>query len=158
MGHDKMLEFVTGYVVEKSLSVDNMFVFLLIFSSLGVPHAMQHRVLSVGILSAIAMRIPLIIVGVSLLETFHWMIFVFGGMLLLTAARMIVRKKKIGIEKNLAVRILKKGDPCFYRAAQRQVPQYEFTLLKFALNVRQFAPFFRIFLSLLRMSQVVRRY
>ena len=113
LGQDKMLEFVTGYVVEKSLSVDNMFVFLLIFSSLGVPHAMQHRVLSVGILSAIAMRIPLIIVGVSLLETFHWMIFVFGGMLLLTAARMIVQKneKKIEVEKNLAVRMLKKVIP-----------------------------------------------
>ncbi len=113
MGRDKMLEFVTGYVVEKSLSVDNMFVFLLIFSSLGVPHAMQHRVLSVGILSAIAMRIPLIIVGVSLLETFHWMIFIFGGMLLLTAARMIVQKKekKIEVEKNLAVRMLKKMIP-----------------------------------------------
>lgn len=113
MGYDKMLEFVTGYAVEKSLSVDNMFVFLLIFSSLGIPHALQHRVLSVGILSAIAMRIPLIIVGVSLLENFHWMIFVFGGLLILTAARMIVQKKekKIEVEKNIAVRILKKVMP-----------------------------------------------
>ncbi|MEW5839768.1 MAG: TerC/Alx family metal homeostasis membrane protein [Thermoproteota archaeon] len=113
MGYDKMLEFVTGYAVEKSLSVDNMFVFLLIFSSLGVPHALQHRVLSVGILSAIAMRIPLIIVGVSLLENFHWMIYVFGGLLILTAARMIVQKKekKIEIEKNIAVRLLKKVMP-----------------------------------------------
>lgn len=113
LGYDKMLEFVTGYAVEKSLSVDNMFVFLLIFSSLGVPHALQHRVLSVGILSAIAMRIPLMIVGVSLLETFHWMIFVFGGMLILTAARMIVQKKekKIEVEKNIAVRLLKKVIP-----------------------------------------------
>lgn len=113
MGYDKMLEFVTAYTVEKSLSVDNMFVFLLIFSSLGVPHVLQHRVLSVGILSAIAMRIPLIIVGVSLLETFHWMIFVFGALLLLTAARMIVQKKekKIEVEKNIAVRMLKKVIP-----------------------------------------------
>lgn len=113
MGYGKMLEFITGYVVEKSLSVDNMFVFLLIFSSLGIPHALQHRVLSVGILSAIAMRIPLIIVGVSLLETFHWMIYVFGGMLILTAARIIVQRneKKIEVEKNLAVRLLKKIMP-----------------------------------------------
>ena len=88
-----MFEFVTAYAVEKSLSVDNMFVFLLIFSSLGIPHSLQHRVLSVGILSAMAMRIPLIIVGVSLLDNFHWMIFVFGGVLILTAARMIVQKK-----------------------------------------------------------------
>lgn len=113
MGQEKMLEFVTGYAVEKSLSVDNMFVFLLIFSSLGIPHAMQHRVLSVGILSAIAMRIPLIIVGVSLLENFHWMIYIFGGLLLLTAARMIVQKKekKIDVEKNIAVRLLRKVVP-----------------------------------------------
>ena len=110
MGYVKMLEFVTCYAVEKSLSVDNMFVFLLIFSSLGIPHAFQHRVLSVGILSAIAMRIPLIIVGVSLLETFHWMVYLFGGMLVLTAARMMLQKKekKIEIEKNVAVRLLKK--------------------------------------------------
>lgn len=113
MGQEKMLEFVTGYAVEKSLSVDNMFVFLLIFSSLGIPHALQHRVLSVGILSAIAMRIPLIIVGVSLLENFHWMIYIFGGLLLLTAARMIVQKKekKIDVEKNIAVRLLRKVVP-----------------------------------------------
>jgi tellurite resistance protein TerC len=113
MGQEKMLEFVTGYAVEKSLSVDNMFVFLLIFSSLGIPHALQHRVLSVGILSAIAMRIPLIIVGVSLLESFHWMIYVFGGLLVLTAARMIVQKKekKIDVEKNIAVRLLRKVVP-----------------------------------------------
>lgn len=110
MGYDKMLEFVTAYAVEKSLSVDNMFVFLLIFSSLGIPHAFQHRVLSAGILSAIAMRIPLIIAGVSLLETFHWMVYLFGGMLVLTAARMMLQKKekKIEIEKNVAVRLLKK--------------------------------------------------
>jgi tellurite resistance protein TerC len=109
MGYDKMLEFVTGYAVEKSLSVDNMFIFLLIFSSLGIPHAFQHRVLSVGILSAIAMRIPLLVVGASLLETFHWMAYLFGGMLILTAARMIVQKeKKIEVEKNIAVRMLRR--------------------------------------------------
>jgi tellurite resistance protein TerC len=113
MGYDKMLEFVTGYTLEKSLSVDNMFVFLLIFSSLAIPHAYQHKVLSVGIISAIAMRIPLIVVGVSLLESFHWMIYIFGGMLLLTAIRMLLQKKekKIELEKNIAVRLLRKLMP-----------------------------------------------
>ncbi|MGI8833226.1 MAG: TerC/Alx family metal homeostasis membrane protein [Nitrososphaeraceae archaeon] len=113
MGNDKMLEFVTGYTLEKSLSVDNMFVFLLIFSSLGIPHAHQHKVLSVGIISAIAMRIPLILVGVSLLESFHWIIYIFGSLLLFTAIRMLVQKKekKIEIEKNIAVRILRKVVP-----------------------------------------------
>ncbi len=113
MGYDKMLEYITGYTLEKTLSVDNMFVFLLIFTSLGIPHQYQHKVLSVGILSAIAMRIPLIIAGVSLLETFHWMIYVFGAFLIFTAIRMFMQKKeeKIEVEKNIAVRALKKIMP-----------------------------------------------
>ena len=77
LGQEKALLFATGYALEKSLSVDNMFVFLLIFSSLGIPYLYQHKVLMVGILSAIAMRIGLILAGVSLLESFHWMIYVF---------------------------------------------------------------------------------
>lgn len=113
MGYEKMLEFVTGYTLEKSLSVDNMFVFLLIFSTLGIPHAYQHKVLTVGILSAIAMRVPLILAGVALLESFHWIIYIFGGMLVLTAIRMILQKKekKIDLEKNVAVSILRKVVP-----------------------------------------------
>jgi tellurite resistance protein TerC len=113
MGYEKMLEYITGYTLEKTLSVDNMFVFLLIFTSLAIPHHYQHKVLSVGILSAIAMRIPLVIVGVSLLETFHWMIYVFGAFLIFTAIRMFVQKKeeKIEVEKNIAVRALKKIMP-----------------------------------------------
>jgi tellurite resistance protein TerC len=113
MGYEKMLEYITGYTLEKTLSVDNMFVFLLIFTSLAIPHQYQHKVLSVGILSAIAMRIPLIIAGVSLLETFHWMIYIFGAFLIFTAIRMFVQKKeeKIELEKNIAVRALKKIMP-----------------------------------------------
>jgi tellurite resistance protein TerC len=113
VGYEKMLEYITGYTLEKTLSVDNMFVFLLIFTSLAIPHQYQHKVLSVGILSAIAMRIPLIIAGVSLLETFHWMIYVFGAFLIFTAIRMFVQKKeeKIEVEKNIAVRALKKIMP-----------------------------------------------
>ena len=115
MGYDKLLAFVMGYTVEKSLSIDNMFVFLLIFSSLGIPPIYQHKVLSVGILSAIAMRIPLILVGVSLLEIFNWMVYIFGGLLLFTAIRMLIQKKEkkiVEIENNnIAVRILKKIIP-----------------------------------------------
>jgi tellurite resistance protein TerC len=109
LGYDKTLEFVTGYALEKSLSVDNMFVFLLVFTTLGIPHKYQHRVLSVGILSAILMRIGIIVVGASLLENFHWMIYVFGGMLWFTSIRMILQKeeKRIDLEKNIAVRILR---------------------------------------------------
>ncbi len=113
LGNDKMIEFVTGYALEKSLSVDNMFVFLLVFTTLGIPHKYQHRVLSFGILSAIAMRIILILVGASLLDNFQWMIYIFGGLLWYTAIRMIIQKEeeKIELEKNIAVRILKKFMP-----------------------------------------------
>lgn len=112
-GYENALLFLTGYAIEKSLSMDNMFVFLIIFSSLGIPYIYQHKVLMVGIISAIGMRIVLILAGISLLETFHWMVYVFGGLLLFTAIRMIVEKKekKIEIEKNIAVRILKKFLP-----------------------------------------------
>jgi tellurite resistance protein TerC len=113
-GFDSFLEFLTGYTLEKSLSIDNMFVFIIIFSSLGIPHQFQHKVLSVGIISAIAMRIPLVIVGASLLESFHWMIYVFGMFLLVTAIRMAIQRKEkenIDIERNVAVRLLKKFVP-----------------------------------------------
>ena len=109
MGYEKMLEFVTAYTLEKSLSVDNMFIFLLVFSTLSIPYIYQHRILSVGILSAIVFRILLVLVGVSLLESFHWMIYVFGGLLILTAIRLIFQKKekKIDLEKNIAILMLK---------------------------------------------------
>jgi len=94
MGYEKMLEFVTAYTLEKSLSVDNMFIFLLVFSTLSILYIYQHRILSVGILSAIVFRILLVLVGVSLLESFHWMIYVFGGLLILTAIRLIFQKKE----------------------------------------------------------------
>jgi tellurite resistance protein TerC len=113
MGYDKSLLFLTGYAIEKSLSVDNMFVFVLIFSSLGIPYIYQHKILMLGILSAIAFRIVLILAGISLLESFHWMIYIFGGLLVFTSIRMLIEKKekKIEIEKNIAVRILRKFIP-----------------------------------------------
>ena len=113
MGNEKMLEFVTAYTLEKSLSVDNMFIFLLVFSTLSIPYIYQHKVLSVGILSAIVFRILLVLVGVSLLESFHWMIYVFGSLLILTAIRLLFQKKekKIDLEKNIAIRILKNFVP-----------------------------------------------
>lgn len=113
-GFDSFLEFITGYTLEKSLSIDNMFVFIIIFSSLGIPHQFQHKVLSVGIISAIAMRIPLVIAGASLLENFHWIMYVFGAFLLVTAIRMAIQRKekeKIDFERNIAVRMLKRFVP-----------------------------------------------
>lgn len=114
VGFDSFLEFLTGYTLEKSLSIDNMFVFIIIFSSFGIPYHLQHKVLSAGIISAIAMRVPLIITGASLLESFHWMMYIFGAFLIVTGIRMALQRKekeKIEIEKNIAVRILKRFIP-----------------------------------------------
>jgi tellurite resistance protein TerC len=82
------LAFLTGYLIEKSLSVDNIFVFILIFSFFAVPDQYQHRVLFWGILGALIMRGLLILIGATLLETFHWIIYVFGAFLIFTGIRM----------------------------------------------------------------------
>jgi tellurite resistance protein TerC len=84
-GPQKAVEFVTGYLVEKALSVDNLFVFLVIFRYFGVPPQLQHKVLYWGILGALIMRATLILVGGALLAAFHWMIYVFGVFLIYTA-------------------------------------------------------------------------
>ncbi len=90
-----------------------MFVFSLIFTSLSIPHAYQHRVLSIGIISAILMRIPLILVGATLLEQFHFMIYVFGGILIYTALKIIISKKEtqINIDNHIGVKLLRKLIP-----------------------------------------------
>lgn len=82
------LAFLTGYLIEKSLSVDNIFVFILIFSYFAVPLAYQHRVLFWGILGALVMRGILIVVGAALLKEFHWVIYIFGAFLIFTGIRM----------------------------------------------------------------------
>ena len=113
MGYEKMFEFVTAYTLEKSLSVDNLFVFLLIFSTLSIPYSYQHKILSVGILSAIVFRILFVLIGISLLENFHWMIYVFGILLIATAIKLLSQRKekKIELEKSISIRILKKFIP-----------------------------------------------
>lgn len=88
LGGQKAVEFVTGYLVEKSLSVDNLFVLLVIFRYFGVPASLQHRVLLWGILGAIVMRAALILIGAAVLGMFHWAIYLFGAFLLYTAFKM----------------------------------------------------------------------
>lgn len=87
------LEFYTGYILEYSLSVDNMFVFIMIFSYFAVPHALQPKVLLWGILGAVALRFIFILVGVQLLSAFAWMIYVFGALLIFTALKMLLQKE-----------------------------------------------------------------
>src|SRR5512144_230009 len=88
------LEFLTGYVIEKSLSVDNIFVFVVIFGALGIPPLYQHRVLFWGILSALVLRGAMIAAGSALLERFHGIIYVFGGFLVLTGVKLLLERGK----------------------------------------------------------------
>ena len=88
-GSEPALQFFTGYLIEKSLSVDNIFVFVLLFAAFSVPAAYQHRVLFWGVLGALIMRGTMIGLGVVLLEAFHWIIYLFGAFLIFTGIRMV---------------------------------------------------------------------
>lgn len=106
-GPGKGGEFLTGYVIEKSLSVDNIFVFLVIFQYFAVPPALQPKVLHWGVIGALGMRLAFIVVGAALLETFEWMIFVFGGLLVVTALRLAFQKEHdVHPERNPVLRLL----------------------------------------------------
>ena len=111
-GEVKAIEFLTGYIVEKSLSVDNIFVFVLIFTSFQVPLIYQHKVLFWGVLGALVMRIIFIFAGVALITKFHWIIYVFGIFLIYTGIK-IARDKgtKIDIENNALVKYVRKFIP-----------------------------------------------
>jgi tellurite resistance protein TerC len=106
------LAFFTGYLIEKSLSVDNIFVFILIFSFFGVPAAYQHRVLFWGILGALIMRGALIIIGAALLEQFHWIIYVFGAFLIFTGIRMAWNhEENVEPDKNPVLKLFRRFMP-----------------------------------------------
>ncbi len=104
------MEFLTGYLLEKSLSVDNIFVFLLVFNSFKVPRTFQHTILFWGIIGALIMRAMFIVMGVTLIEQFHWVIYVFGAFLIFTGIKMLIHKeeKEIQAEKNIVLRIFRK--------------------------------------------------
>ena len=107
----KSLEFLTGYVVEKSLSVDNIFVFVMVFGYFAIPAKYQHRVLFYGILGALIFRAIFIGAGAWLMQ-FHWVIYVFGAFLILTGIKMmLVPEKEIDPEKNFLIRLFKRFVP-----------------------------------------------
>ena len=111
-GPETALEFFTGYLIEKSLSVDNIFVFLLIFSYFGVPPLYQHKVLFWGILGALIMRAVFIAMGITLIEKFHWTIYLFGAFLILIGMKMAVQKeRKIQPERNPLLRLFRRWVP-----------------------------------------------
>ena len=112
-GREAALLFFTGYLIEKSLSVDNLFVFLLLFMYFKVPGKYQHKVLFWGILGALVMRGALIAIGAVLISKFHWVLYLFGAFLVFTGIKMGFQKETAEVhpERNIAVRMLKKFIP-----------------------------------------------
>jgi tellurite resistance protein TerC len=110
--HQKGLEFLTGYLIELSLSVDNLFVFLLIFSYFKVPAKYQHRVLYWGVIGALVMRVAMILAGTELIDRFHWIIYIFGAFLVYTGAQMFRQSENdTNPEDNFAVRLITRYVP-----------------------------------------------
>ena len=111
-GPETALEFLTGYLIEKSLSLDNLFVFLLIFSYFRVPPLYQHKILFWGILGALIMRAVFILTGITLIQEFHWVIYIFGGFLILSGIKMGLQKdKEIHPERNPVLRLFRRFMP-----------------------------------------------
>jgi tellurite resistance protein TerC len=108
-GPDRALEFTTGYLIEKALAVDNIFVFVVIFSTFAIPAVYQHRVLFWGVLGALAMRAAFILAGGAFLQRFHWAIYVFGAVLVITGVKLLVqRNQELHPEQNPLVRWLQR--------------------------------------------------
>jgi len=138
-GHQVALEFVTGYLLELSLSVDNLFIFLLIFNYFAVPEGQQHRVLFWGVLGAMIMRGVFIGAGVGLIGRFHWLFYIFGALLIYSGIRMVVTgSHKIDPAANPLVRAMRRfipvtdgyeGGKFFVRRAEENARLYATPLL-----------------------------
>lgn len=116
VANEKSLEFLTGYLIEKSLAVDNIFVFLMIFTYFAVPPAYQKRVLMIGIIGAIVLRTIMILIGGWLLQQFHWVLYVFGAFLIITGIKMWwAAGKESDLEDNPALKLLRKLIPVSQR-------------------------------------------
>lgn len=112
MGKEKALEFLAGYLIEKSLSVDNLFVFIMLFSYFNVDRKYQHKVLFWGIIGALVMRAIFIFAGVALLDKFHWLIYIFGAFLIYSGIMMLKpHKEDIEPDKNPLVRLFTRYFP-----------------------------------------------
>jgi tellurite resistance protein TerC len=112
IANTRALEFLTGYLIEKSLAVDNIFVFLMIFTYFAVPPSYQKRVLMIGIIGAMALRTVLILVGAWLIAQFHWILYVFGAFLLVTGIKMWwAAGQEPDLESNPALKLLRRVMP-----------------------------------------------
>lgn len=111
-GRERGLEFLAGFLIEKALAVDNIFVFAVVFSTFAVPSALQHRVLFWGILGALVMRAIFIAAGAALIHQFHWIMYVFGAFLILTGIKLFIqREAEMHPEQNLLVRLFVRWVP-----------------------------------------------
>jgi TerC family integral membrane protein len=110
-GHQAGVEYFTAYLIEKSLSADNLFVFLLIFRAFGIEAQYQHRVLYTGILAALAMRLAFIVVGVQLLAHIHFTIYIFGAALMILGIRMLSSSEEFRPDQNWLMRLVRKIHP-----------------------------------------------
>ncbi len=111
-GPERALEFLSGYVIEKALSVDNIFVFIVIFSVFAVPAKLQHRVLQWGILSALVLRALFVVLGAALLSRFHWLSYVFGAFLVVTGVKLLLQREgQLDPRKNLLFRLFRRAVP-----------------------------------------------
>ncbi len=107
-GHGKAMEFLAGYLIEYSLSIDNLFVFMLIFRFFNVPRAYEHKALFWGILMALATRAVFIFAGVALINTFSWVMYIFGAFLIFTGIKMALNKQtEVHPDKNIAIKLLR---------------------------------------------------
>ncbi len=141
-GSGKALEFLTGYVIEKALSVDNIFVFVVLFSAFAVPKIYQHRVLFWGVIGAIVLRAIFIVLGAALLERFHWVMYVFGAILIFTGLRLMIKADvEPHPERNPIYRGLRRLIPA--------VPEYDGKKFFVIRNGRRFAtPLFLVLLAI----------
>lgn len=148
-GKQAALEFLAGYLLEKSLSVDNIFVFILLFSYFNVPAKYQHKILFWGILGALVMRGILIVVGAHLIHKFHWIIYIFGAFLILTGLKMLLKKddEEVEPEKNPVVGLFKRIMPV--------TPEYHADKFFVKINARTFATPLLIVLIIVETTDLV---
>jgi len=140
--HSKTMEFFAAYLIEYSLSIDNLFVFMLIFRFFNVPHSYEHKALFWGILLALITRAVFIFAGVALLNAFSWVMYIFGAFLIFTGIKMALNKEtEVHPDKNIAIKILR-----FFIPVTKEFQEARFFIIK---NGRRFAtPMLAVLLAL----------
>lgn len=112
MGQEKALEFLGGFVIEKSLSVDNLFLFVMVFSSFNIKKEFQRRVLNYGIAGALILRLIFVVLGVTVVNMFHWILYVFGAILIISGIKMLIKQEENkDLKDSWMIKLLKKVIP-----------------------------------------------